>query len=236
MATLSAPTLGKLIASVRSLLGQPNAANSDWTDLDLTNYLNEAVRMYFAEVIQTGEGWFTITDYLSYTANIETVALPVDFFEVKALYIQRTQGWEILPYINNITSGFSTNSGATGDTYTPYYYFQGNNIVLRPVPNGSAADALRLDYVQFPEQMVNGADIAGGTALLNQISPVFKQLIEMYAVYKAKLKQSMVNGTDLTAIPSANLSQIYTTFKGAMGKRSMYPGFTVPFEPEGWGY
>lgn len=236
MAILTAPTLGKLLTNVRNLLGQPNAANSTWTDYELKEYLNEGVRMYFAELIKNSEGWFTVVGYLDYTANVETVAMPTDFFECKALYIQRSNGWEILEYRNNVTSGFLSNIGASGtNTYSPYYYFQGNNVVLHPVPNStSTGGSLRLDYVQFPEQMVNGGDVAGGTTLLNQVSPVFKQLIEMYAVYKAKIKQSMVNGVDLTALPKGNLAEIYTTFKEAINKRSQYPEFVIPFNPEGY--
>jgi hypothetical protein len=113
------------------------------------------------------------------------------------------------------------------NVYQPYYYFQGNNLVLRPVPNVTAAGVLKLDYIQLPDQMVNGGD-----SLTNQVSPVFKQLLEMYAVYKAKLKQSMTTGVDLTAIPKANLDGIYANFKNTIYPRSAYPLFTEPFNPE----
>lgn len=234
MSTLTSPTLGKLITNVRNLLGQPNAVNSTWTDLEITEYLNEAIRMYFAEVVKNYEGYFTVTtdpaSNLSYTANTDTVALPTDCFQVKAVYIQRSQGWSILEYQNNMTSGYATNTGNGGpNTYQPYYFFQGNSLVLRPVPNQSATGVLKVDYIQFPDQMVNGGD-----SLTNQVSPVFKQLLEMYAVYKAKMKQSMVSGTDLTALPKANLGEIYGSFKNTIMPRSAYPLFTEPFNPESY--
>lgn len=229
MATLTSPTLGRLITNVRNMLGQPNSTNSNWTDLEITEYLNEAGRLYFAEVLKNSEGYFTATTLLTYTQDIETVSLPVDCYEVKALYIQNSQGWEILQYRNNVTSGFFTNVGAGGpNSYSPEYSFLGNNILLRPVPNATGTNMLRLDYIQFPDQMVNGGD-----SLTNQISPVFKQLIEVYAVYKAKMKQSLVNGTDLTAIAKGNLSEIYTLFKDTINKRSEFPEYTIPFNPEG---
>jgi hypothetical protein len=233
MATLSSPTLGKLIFNVRNMLGQPNPVNSTWTDAELTEYLNEAVRMYFAEVIANSEGHFTTTtdpaSNLSITANTETVALPSDFFQAKALYIQRSNGWEILQYRNNITTGFISQGGGTGsNTYAPYYYFMGNNLVLHPTPSFSQAGALRLDYVQFPTTMINGGD-----SLTNQVSPVFKQLIEKYAIVQAKKKQSMVNGTDLTAIAKADLAEAYVSFKNAVNKRSVAPEYVIPFNPEG---
>jgi hypothetical protein len=229
VAALTSPTLGRLIFNVRNLLGQPNLVNSTWTDAELKEYLNEAVRMYFAEIVKNSEGYFTTTTTLDIVTDTETVALPTDCFEVKALYIQRNNGWQILEYRNDITSGFLTSVGGGGsNTYSPHYFFLGNNLVLHPTPNFSQTDVLRLDYVQFPDQMVNGGDTA-----TSQISPVFKQLLEMYAVYKAKLKQSMVTGTDLTALPKANLGEIYSTFKAAINKRSQYPEYVVPFDPEG---
>lgn len=234
MATLTSPTLGKLITNVRNMLGQTNASNSTWTDFELTEYINEGVRLYFAEVVKNMEGYFTIstdpTNNLSYTANNELVALPTDCFQVKAAYIQRSNGWEILEYRNDVTNGFLTNTGAGGNnTYSPMYYFQGNSLVLHPTPNMDGLNQIRLDYVQLPDQMVNGGD-----SLTNQVSPVFKQLIEVYAIYKAKMKQSMVSGTDLTAVPKSNLAEIYMSFRNTITPRSAYPEFVVPFNPEGY--
>ncbi len=242
MATLTSPTLGNLLCNVRNLLGQPNATNSAWTDYELTQYINEAVRMYFAEVAKNYEGYFTVsTDpnaggvgngglgNLSYTAGSELVALPSDCFQVRAVYIQRPQGWSILNYHNDLSHSYSTNigSGTNPQTYQPSYSFQGNNLVLHPVPSASGTAVLKVDYVQLPDQMVNGGD-----SLTNQVSPVFKQLVEMYAVYKAKMKQSMVSGTDLTMLPKANLEEIYANFKNTIMPRSAYPLYTEAFSPE----
>lgn len=234
MSTLASPTLGRMLTNVRNLLGQPNSNNSTWTDFELTEYINEGIRLYFAEVVKSMEGYFTVStdpsSNLSYTAGNELVALPSDCFQVRALYIQRSTGWEILQYRNNLTGGFLSNVGSGGNnTYAPEYYFMGNNLVLHPTPNMSASNVLRLDYIQMPDQLVNGGD-----SMTSQVSPVFKQLIEMYAVVKAKIKQSMVNGTDLTAIPKANLAEIYANFKNAITPRSMNPVFTEPFSPEGF--
>jgi hypothetical protein len=79
----------------------------------------------------------------------------------------------------------------------------------------------------MPDQLINGGD-----TMTASVSPVFKQLIETYAIFKAKMKQSMVNGTDLTAIPKANLQEIYGNFKNTITPRSAYPIYTDPFNPE----
>lgn len=234
MATLTSPTLGRLITNVRNLLGQPNSTNSTWTDAELTEYINEGIRIYFAEVVKNYEGYFAVTtdpsSNLTYTANTEAVALPSDCFQVRAVYIQRPQGWSILEYRNDLTHGYWTNTGnGSPNVYQPYYFFQGNSLVLRPVPNVTATAVLKVDYIQLPDVLVNGGD-----TLTSQISPIFKQLIEMYAVYKAKLKQSMVSGTDLTQLPLKNLEAIYANFKNAIMPRSAYPLYTEPFSPENY--
>lgn len=190
--------------------------------------------MYFAEVIANNEGYFTTTtdpnNNLAIISGQETVALPTDFFEARALYIQRNNGWECLEYRNNVTTGFITTGGGTGsNTYSPYYFFEGNNIILRPTPTFSQTGALRLDYVQFPDQMVNGGD-----TLTSQVSPVFKHLIQKYAVLQAKIKQSLVNGADVgVGIAEGDLAKAYISFKNAINKRSVGPEYTVPFSPEG---
>lgn len=230
MATLASPTLGKLITNARNMLNQPSASNSFWTDGELTEYINEGIRMYYAEVIQNLEGHFQTTTTLDIVSGAEEVSLPSDFFEARSLYIIRNNGWEILQYINDVTSGFSTTGGGNNNSqmYEPYYFFRANKLVLRPTPNFSQTGALRLEYVQFPDVLLNGGD-----QLTSQVSPIFKQLIEMYAVYKAKLKESMVNGVNMHAVPRENLNEIYTQFKDCINKRSAYPEFIRAFNPEG---
>lgn len=227
---LVAPTLGKLLTNVRNFLGQPNPANSFWTDEEIKEYLNEGVRMYFAEVVKNSDGYFNATTpaLLDVVSGTETVALPTDFFEARALYIQRNNGWEVLEYRNDITSSFVTSGFSNGsNTFSPYYFFRANSLVLRPTPQFSQTGVLRLEYMAFPDQMIHGGD-----AMTNQVSPVFKQLIEAYAVWKAKMKQSMVSGVDMVSIPASQLKVIETLFRDTINKRSQYPEFIVPFTPE----
>jgi hypothetical protein len=227
MSTLSSPTLGKLLTNVRNFLNQPNPQNSFWTDAELSDYLNKGVQRYFAEVVMHREGQFTATTTLDIVSGTETVALPSDFFEVRSLYITRSGGWEILPYRNNITDGFYTTGSSGAEQFRPYYFFRGNSLVLRPTPNFSATACLKLEYIQFPDTMVNGGD-----SLTTQVAPVFQELIEMYAIYKAKLKESMVNGVSMQSGPAENLAAVYQQFKDSIDKRSDYPEYIVPFNPE----
>lgn len=227
MATLSAPTIEDLITNVRNMLNQPSATNSFWTDEELAVYLNEAVRRYFAEVVLHSEGQFTALTDLDITANANTVALPTDCFKIKQLWRKVSDGYEPLHYRNNLTEGMSTSGSSGGSNYRPDYYLRGNSLVLSQMPGFSETDGLRLEYVQFPETLVTGGD-----SLTAQVSPVFKDLIEAYAVYKAKMKESLVSGTNTTPLALQNLNDLFTAFKEAIAGRSDGPTAIKPFNPE----
>jgi hypothetical protein len=226
MATLSSPTLNRLLRNIRSLLNQPDRNNSFWSDEDLTEYINEAIRVYFVEVHHANEGLFTTTTDLNIVADTETIALPSDCFEIKAVYKKVSNGYVPLGY-DNSASGYSTQGGSGAEAYFPKYSLRGNNLVLRPTPNFSETAGIKLEYIQFPETVVNGGD-----AMTAQVSPIFKPLIEMYAVYKAKLKESMVNGVVMHKVPEDNLKDLYGMFKEATSRRTASPTFVTPFDPE----
>lgn len=233
MATLSQPTLQNLLTDVRTMLRQRTPSNSTWLDDELTSYLNEGVRLYFLECVMVNEGYFTTqtgtqtNPDLSIVSGQETVALPTDCFEIKNVWKQVSDGWVSLNYRNGLNDSYWSNSGTSGDTYFPSYYFQGNSLVLRPTPNADQANSLRLEYLQLPDSMIYGGD-----SLTNQVSPVFKQLIVMYAVYKAKLSESLTNGVDLSALAKSNLDQLSQLFRDTIAKRSKNPTYIQPFNPE----
>lgn len=226
MATLTAPTLTKLLTNVRNMLNQPNPANSFWTDPELTEYLNEGVRLYFAEVSLSQEGLFTTSTSLNIVSGTETVALPSDCFVVKAVW--KVSGTEriILEYRNNILDSFSTQGGSSSTSYFPSYAFRGNSLVLYPTPQFSETSGLLVEYMQWPDQMTNASD-----TLSAQVNPIFKQLIEAYAVYLAKHKESLVNGVDLTPVAVARVTALSGSFTTAIQSRSKYPSHIRPFRP-----
>lgn len=228
MGVLASPTIEDLLLNVRSMLNQPDSTNSFWSDDELVVWINEAVRRYFTEVVQNNEGLFTTQTDLNIALNTETIALPSDCFEIKALYKKVNNEYIILEYRNDFTSSYTTQGGTSSLSYLPIYEFRGNSIVLKPTPNFAETAGLRCEYIQFPQTMVSGGD-----TMTAQVSPVFKDLIEMYTVYKAKLKESLVGGTNLHAMAQDNLNDLYAAFKEAIVGRSKYPQFTQPFNPEG---
>jgi hypothetical protein len=226
MATLSVPTLQQLLTSTRRLLNQPRESNSFWKDDELTEYLNEAVSMYFLECVQVNEGYFTTTANLNIVSGAVAIALPSDTFQIKNVYKKVTNGYALLSYNNSVTDGLSDLS-TTGDSYLPAYKFRGNELILNPTPSGNETAGIRIEYIQFPDQMVWGGD-----SMTAQVSPIFKQLITMYAVYKAKLRESMVNNVATYTAAEKNLGELYGMFKDNISRRSRNPTYVVPFNPE----
>lgn len=227
MATLTSPSLGKLISNVRNFLSSPNPSNSQWTDAELTEYLNEAVRLYASELIHTNDGQFLTRTTLNIVADTETIALPTDCFVVKCIRKKVANGYVILDYRNDVDSSYSTQGGTSSESFFPSYSFRGNNIVLRPTPNFAETAGIEIEYIQSPDVMVAATD-----TLTAQVTPIFKNLIEMYAVYKSKLKESLVNGIVMHKVPEDNLNALYASFREALSRRSMSPTYITPFDPE----
>lgn len=227
MATLTSPTAQSLIANVRAFLGEQDENNSLWSNAEIVNFLNEGIRRYFGEVVQNSEGQFTKQTDLDIVSGTDTIALPADFFEVVRLYRKVGNEYIILPYDNAFNESY-TNDGPGNTSGFFSYYFRGNNLVLRNVPTFSETAGLRLEYIAFPETLVTGGDV-----MTSDVSPVFKDLIEMYAVYKAKLAESIRgNNVDMDSKIKAHVSEIYSQFKDVIKNRSAYPHYTQAFNPE----
>lgn len=227
MATLTAPTLRQLITNARILLNQRDPNNSFWQDDELTTYINDGVQLYFLECVQANEGYFTTTADLNIVTDVETISLPSDFFHAKNVWKKLTNGYAVMSYCNALNEGYSTQGGSAMESYIPQYNFRGNSLVIHPVPNFSQTGGIKIEYIQFPEVL-----IWGGNALTTQISPVFRQLVEMYAVFKAKFREAMVTGGNMHKVPEENLAALYNAFKTSLVSRSHNPTFIQPFNPE----
>lgn len=217
----------RLIREARILLNQPKAENSRFSDAELTSYANDALQQIFLTINEASEGQFDKSTTLDITNAVETVALPVDCFAVKALYKLQGTIWRRLEYRQNIMMDFdvsATNSGST--TYEPYYYFRGNSLVLRPVPGFSEPASLTLEYTAYPNVLVFGAD-----TLDAGMSPLFKELIVMYIVAKAKLKDDINGGGQGYQLAAAHRDDLFRQFKHQLMERSKAPNYVTPFEP-----
>jgi hypothetical protein len=224
VALLTAPTLQRLILDVRNQLNQPNESNSFWKNPEITSYINDAIQKYFLDVNGVAEGQFDAAVSLDLVANSDTVALPSTCFEVRALYTVQSDHKTLLRYHNSLTESIDLAGAGGAEGYSPYYYFRGNSLILRPMPAFNQTGGLYLEYTQFPETLITGQD-----SMTSGISPVFKELVVMYAVYKCKIKESMTQGGDTYLPAERHLSSLYGTFTQQLAGRSKYPQSIVPF-------
>lgn len=227
MATLSSPTLERIVRDIRVLLNQPRAENSRWSDTELGEYVNDGISRFFLHINEVAEGQFDKQTDLNLVGGTETVALPSDFFAIKVLYKKLSSQYKPLVYRNNFIEPYSSDSStADASNYEPTYYLRANNLVLRPIPGNSETAGLRLEYTAFPETLITGGD-----TLTAGISPVFKELVVMYGVYKAKLKDDLVQGGNTRQGAEALLADLYNNFKHQVTERSKYPQYIVPWTP-----
>lgn len=226
MVSLSSPTLDLLLREVRILLNQRTEANSFWDNPELITYINDGIRTFFLEINEHAEGQFDKQVDLDIVSGVDLVALPSDFFQIKKLYIKQNTFYKVLAYDNDVTASYETAQGTAAPSYEPYYYFRGNNIVLRPVPGFNATAGLRLEYTALPDTIITGGD-----SLTSSISPVYKELVVLHAVYKAKCKEDLVNNSNTSQKVAALLSDSYAKFKETVGRRSKYPQSVLMFNP-----
>ena len=227
MAVLTAPALGRLIVSTRNFLNSPNPNNSFWTDQELSEYLNDAVMRYFTEISNANEGQFMTKTSLNITTDIDEIVLPSDCFVINAVRKKVSNGYVILNYRPAQTMGYTTQGGTNGDNFFPDYYVRGNNLIIHPVPNYSETAGLELEYMQFPDVMTSAGD-----TLTAQVPPIFQELIKMYAVYKAKVKESLVNGVALDDRIQGLVSDLYQSMVESVRPRVNNPTYVKSFNPE----
>lgn len=178
---------------------------------------------------EQAEGQFDISSDLNLVQGQEEITLPSDFFTIKALYRKNDDNtFTILQYRNNVVSSYDGNTNTGSTAYYPYYYFRGNKIVLRPIPGFSQTAGLKIEYTAFPETLLTGDDI-----LTSGIAPVFKELVVMYGVYKAKMKDDLVNNSNTSEKAAAHLANLYNNFKHQVAERAKYPLSVTPYNPEG---
>lgn len=165
---------------------------------------------------------------LNTTNAVETVALPTDCFAVRGVWFQQGTINRRLEYRQNITEDYSNSSSTNGQAnYEPYYYFRGNNLVLRPIPGFTSTNGpLVVEYTAYPSLLVFGGDI-----MASGISPLFKELIVMYIVCKAKLKDDLSNGGNTRVPAQQQFGELFKNFRHQISERSKAPQYVTPYEP-----
>lgn len=215
---------------MRIRLNQPKAENSRYSDTELADYINEGLQQMFLTINEYSEGQFDkiTSPGLDVTSGIETVALPVDCFAIKAAYMVQGTINRRLVYKQSVLDDYSNTSSTNGQAnYEPYYFIRGNNLVLRPIPGFTSTNGpIILEYTAFPNVLVYGSD-----NLDNGISPLFKQILVAYAVTEAKRKDDMVSNGNTRTAAESHLADLWHNFKHQISERSKAPQYITPFEP-----
>lgn len=181
----------------------------------------------FLTVNEISEGQFDKKTSLDITNTVETVPLPTDCFAIRALYKVQGSINRRLEYRQNILEDYGNDSSTNGAAnYEPYYYLRGNSLVLRPIPGFTEVGGLVIEYTAFPNVLVYGGD-----TLDAGISPLFKELVVMYVVAKAKLKDDLSSGGSSRLPAESHLSDLYTNFKHQLSERSKAPQYITAYEP-----
>lgn len=194
----------------------------------MTGYANDAIQQIFHVINESGEGQFDKIDSLDLVSGVETVALPADCFSIKALFKVQGTVNKRLEYRQNVTEDYDNTNTSTGSTtYEPYYYFRGNQLVLRPSPGTNETDGLVIEYTAFPDVLVYGGDI-----MTNGISPMFKELIVSYIVAKAKFADDLSGGGGGYDMANSRMADLFHQFKHQVQERSKAPQYVTSYNPE----
>lgn len=136
---------------IRYALDEATAAA--WTDAELLVYFNHA-QEWLVDVIENVNGdYFVTSANLNTTAATASIALPSDFRKLKRLeYINGNTSHNNAPVIwpirwqDKIGLWYWWNITASSTGTPLYYYFQGSNLMLYPVPSSSVTNAIRIWY------------------------------------------------------------------------------------------
>ena len=138
------------------ILDDPN--NGYFTIPILNVRLNIALRELQKRLISANSEYYTTCVYTKTVANQAVYSLPVDFMQIIRLhYVTQgsgasAQNQKIYSMTPNQRDLLSDPTGAPG-----FYYFQQNNIVINPVPDGIYE--IHLEYSYFVQDMVNLNDV-----------------------------------------------------------------------------
>lgn len=120
--------------------------------------LNIALRELQKRLISANNEYYTICVYTQTVASQAVYALPLDFLQIIRLHYvtQGTGATASTQKIYNMTPNqrdlLSDTTGAPG-----FYYFQQNNLVLAPCPDGIYE--MHLEYSYYVADMVNSGDV-----------------------------------------------------------------------------
>ena len=169
-------SLATLRTSVRRYINELDIANSNFTEPELTDYLNQATLF-----LGTQMEWPIQTDISTANANQGLYQLPSDFIELLDVYWNQTK----IPLLDRADMGQVSPSWQQDPVGTPRiaYRFDQQTIGLYNVPdanqqlNGVSSYQLQIQYIAMPPSLVNDSDIPDLQAAYQMCLPFYAAFI-----------------------------------------------------------
>lgn len=152
-----------ILADVRTMLREPTAATSYWSDAQLLLLFNLQVDRRAMQLQNAIEGYFTASATSNIVAGTASYAMPEGTGRPRRVMIRRTSGSDT--YDTPIHRDekwdrpvFNSTSGVDYNYQLPSYRLQGANILLSPTPTVSIVNGLVVEYESLPDRVTD----AGG--------------------------------------------------------------------------
>lgn len=152
-------TLADLRTQVRRYINELDNANSNFTDPELTDYLNQATLF-----LGTQMEWPIQIEIATASPNQALYQLPTDFIEILDIYWNQTK----IPLLDRSDMGAVSPSWQQDPVGTPRiaYKFDQQTLGLYNVPDTNQTDQfgnpsyqLQIQYIAMPPSLVNDTDI-----------------------------------------------------------------------------
>jgi len=152
-----------ILAGVRLLLRETDAAKSYWSDATLLMLFNDALDQRTMEMIEEDEGW-TVDEFVAgLVANQREYVLPEGGDRVRRVWFIRTEGTRVIEQeikrderpFDGIVHGNSGMSVAAG-FYRPTFRIQGDLLLLEPRPDASYSGGLRVEFEALQPKLTGG--------------------------------------------------------------------------------
>jgi hypothetical protein len=159
-----------LCTTVRRYINEPDSANSNFTDAEIYDYLNQAIRYLGTEMewpLQTAEAT-SVADQAVYT-------LPEDFISLSDVYFDNRN----LTVLDRTDLPSVRNDWQNAEATTPAYAYKSDNakIGLYPKPDtANAGKIIQIQYIKVPPDLSD--DITAP-----DLHVVFQDCLPFYATF-----------------------------------------------------
>lgn len=176
--------LSTLRTSTRRLINETDSANTNYSDSELTDYLNQATMFLGTEM-----EWSIQTSQATSVLNQALYSLPADFISLTELYFNNRK--LIILEREDLTDINATWQDAPSGT--PQYAYKADNAVfgLYPAPDSvQAGYTIQIQYISLPATLSDNADIP-------DLHTAFQMCLPFYAAFLCEHRAGNDKKSDL---------------------------------------